>query len=122
MSEKRDPKASEDLVLVRLEQRGDAGRVAYIAVNNPAKRNALGMAGKRAIADAFKKVSKDAELRAVVLTGAGDKSFIAGADLAEMKDLTIKEAEEEHTLTHRACDAIRKCPVPVIAKINGYCL
>ena len=112
----------EDLVLVRTEDRGEAGRVAYVTANNPAKRNAIGMAGKRAIVAAFKSLSEDERLRAVVLTGAGDKSFIAGADLAEMKDLTIEEAEEEHTLTHHACDAIRRCPVPVIARINGYCL
>ena len=93
-----------------------------MTVNNPAKRNALGMAGKRAIAQAFARLSQDQNLRAVILTGAGDKSFIAGADLAEMKDLSVEEAEEEHTLTHHACDAIRRCPVPVIARINGYCL
>ena len=111
-----------DLVLVRIEQRGEAGHVAYVTANNPAKRNAIGIPGKRAIVDAFENLSRDELLRAVVLTGAGEKSFIAGADLAEMKDLTIEQAEEEHTLTHLACDAIRRCPVPVIARINGYCL
>jgi enoyl-CoA hydratase len=115
------PETPNDLVLVRIEERGEAGRVAYVTVNNPSKRNALGMAGKRAIADAFKRLSQDEALRAVVLTGAGEKSFIAGADLAEMKDLTVEEAEEEHTLTHYACDSIRRCPVPVIARVNGYC-
>jgi enoyl-CoA hydratase/carnithine racemase len=105
---------------VRIQEQ-DAGRVAYVTVNNPSKRNALGMAGKRAIAAAFQKLSHDDTLRAVVLTGAGEKSFIAGADLAEMKDLTVEEAQEEHTLTHYACDAIRRCPVPVIARVNGYC-
>ena len=111
----------EDLVLVRIDERGEAGRVAYVTANNPTKRNAIGVPGKRAIAAAFKRLSEDDDLRAVVLTGAGDKSFIAGADLAEMKDLTIEGAEEEHTLTHFACDSIRRCPVPVIARINGYC-
>jgi enoyl-CoA hydratase/carnithine racemase len=112
--------ASTDLVLVRTEDR-EAGRVAYVTANNPTKRNAIGMPGKRAMAAAFNRLSEDEQLRAVVLTGAGDKSFIAGADLAEMKDLTVEEAEEEHTLTHLACDSIRRCPVPVIARINGYC-
>ncbi len=112
---------ADDLVLVRTEERGDAGRVAYVTANNPAKRNALGMPGKRALAAAFKRLADDEQLRVVVLTGAGDKAFIAGADLAEMKDLTIEEAKEEHTLTHYACDAIRRCPVPVIARVNGYC-
>ena len=112
---------TNDLVLVRMVEHGEASRVAYVTINNPTKRNALGMAGKRAIANAFAKLSQDEKLRAVVLTGAGDKSFIAGADLAEMKDLTVEEAEEEHTLTHYACDSIRRCPVPVIARVNGYC-
>jgi len=112
---------TQNLVLVRTEERGEAGRVAYVTANNPAKRNAIGMPGKRAIVAAFKRLSEDEQLRAVVLTGAGEKSFIAGADLAEMKDLTPEEAEEEHTLTHHACDSIRRCPVPVIARINGYC-
>jgi enoyl-CoA hydratase/carnithine racemase len=46
---------------------------------------------------------------------------MAGADLAEMKDLKPKEAHEVHTWVHRACEAIRALPVPVIARINGYC-
>ena len=81
---------SEDsqLVLTRIEQRGDAGHVAYVTINNPGKRNALGMSGKRAIASVFDELSRDDALRAVVLTGAGDRSFIAGADIAEMRDLT----------------------------------
>ncbi len=109
------------LVITRVEER-EEGRIACVTVNNPAKRNTLGMPGKRAMADAFKELARDDALRVVVLTGAGDKSFIAGADIAEMKDLTAEQAEEEHTLTHLACDAIRACPVPVIARINGYCL
>lgn len=111
-----------DLILVSVADHGEAGCVACVTVNNPTKRNALGMAGKRAIASAFAELSRNERLRAVVLTGAEGKSFIAGADLAEMKDLTVDEAREEHTLTHQACDAIRRCPVPVVARINGYCL
>ena len=108
------------LVTVRVEVRG-AGHVAYVAVDNPGKRNALGIAGKQQLADAFHGLSKDRLLRAAVLTGAGDRSFIAGADLAEMKDLTARGAKVEHTWTHRACAAIRALPVPVIARVNGYC-
>jgi len=113
---------NNDLVLVRVEERGEAGRIAYVTANNPAKRNAIGIRGKRAIVAAFRRLCEDENLRAVVLTGTGDKSFIAGADIAEMKELTREQAEEEHTLTHHACDAIRQCAVPVIARINGYCL
>lgn len=107
-------------MLVRVEERG-AGRVAHVTVNNPERRNALGIAGKKALTTAFRTLARDAKLRVAVLTGAGERSFIAGADLAEMKDLGPKGAKEEHTWTHRACKSIRLLPVPVIARINGYC-
>lgn len=109
-----------ELVSTRIEER-DVGHVAWITVSNPARRNALGVVGKRRIAQAFRELAQDEKLRVAVLTGAGEKSFIAGANLAEMKDLDATGAEEEHTWTHRACDAIRSLPVPVIARINGYC-
>jgi len=109
-----------NLVLVRVEVR-EQGHIAYVTVNNPERRNVLGIAGKKALAQAFKQLANDKALRVAVLTGAGEKSFIAGADLAEMKDLKPKGAKEQHTWTHRACDAIRTLPVPVIARINGYC-
>lgn len=110
----------ENVVIVSVEER-EAGRIARVTVNNPERRNALGIAGKKALAGAFVRLAKDASLRVAVLTGAGERSFIAGADLAEMKDLTAKGAKEEHTWTHRACESIRALPVPVIARINGYC-
>lgn len=109
-----------NLVIVRIEAR-PAGHVAHVTVNNPEKRNALGLAGKRQLAQAFRRLARDRLLRVAVLTGAGERSFMAGADLAEMKDLTRKEAHEVHTGVHRACEAIRALPVPVIARINGYC-
>lgn len=95
--------------------------MATVTVNNPERRNALGIAGKKALAQTFADLGKDKLLRVAVLTGAGDRSFIAGADLAEMRGLDAKGAKEEHTWTHRACEAIRALPVPVIARINGYC-
>ena len=108
------------LVVVRVEAR-ETGHVAYVTVNNPEKRNALGIAGKKQLAGAFRKLAKDKSLRVAVLTGAGDRSFIAGADIAEMKDVTPKKAHDVHEWVHRACDSIRALPVPVIARVNGYC-
>jgi enoyl-CoA hydratase/carnithine racemase len=108
------------LVVVRIEVR-EQGHVAYVTVNNPERRNVLGIAGKKALTEAFTQLAKDKRLRVAVLTGAGERSFLAGADLAEMKDLKAKGAKEEHTWTHRACESIRALPVPVIARINGYC-
>jgi len=114
--------ARTDLIQHRVEDRGDAGRVAYITVNNPEKRNTLGIPGKRAIAETFGKLARDESLRVAVITGAGNQSFIAGADIAEMKDLDAAQAEVEHTLTHVANESIQSFPVPVIARINGWCL
>src|SRR5262245_50091300 len=113
-------RGSSLLVLTRVEER-ETGRIAWVTVNRPEKRNALGMAGKKELAETFAKLARDKAVRVAVLTGAGERSFIAGADLAEMKDLTPKGAKEEHTWTHRACAAIRAMPVPVIARVNGYC-
>jgi enoyl-CoA hydratase len=113
--------AHADLIQCRIDER-DAGHVAYVTVNNPEKRNTLGIPGKRAIADTFARLAKDDELRLAVITGAGEKSFVAGADIAEMKDLNAEQALVEHTLTHVANESIRMLPVPVIARINGWCL
>ena len=54
-------------------------------------------------------------------TGAGDRAFISGADVAEMATFEQEHAYEGPFLTHRVCEAIRRAPVPVIARINGYC-
>jgi len=110
--------ARSDLVLTALDERG----VARVTVNNAERRNALGNDGKRALAEAIERVSTDPALRLIVLTGAGERSFIAGADLAEMSGFTAGHATEGPTLTHRVCAAIRAAPVPVIARINGHCL
>jgi enoyl-CoA hydratase/carnithine racemase len=109
------------LIDVAVEDRGEVGTVATITVNNPAQRNALGNAGKRELAEAIEQASADPRLRVMVLTGAGDRSFIGGANVAEMATFVQHDASEGPTLTHRACDAIRQAPVPVIARINGYC-
>ena len=111
-----------DMVTTRVETRGDAGRVAYVTVNNPGERNALGRKGKEALIAAFRELAGDEALRVAVLTGAGDRSFIAGANLKEMAEVDWKDAEDISTKTHLACDAIRRLPVPVIARVNGYCL
>jgi len=109
--------APDDLVLISHDARG----VARIAVNNPARRNALGNAGKRALAEAIEQTGADPGLRVLVLTGTGDRSFISGADLSEMSGFTAGHATEGPALTHRVCAAIRAAPVPVIARINGHC-
>ncbi len=111
----------EPVVLLDFDDHGAAGRVARVTFNNPAKRNALGLAGKDLFAEILTDLKHDESLRAVVLTGAGDKSFVGGSDLAQMAEYDLAAAEASATKTHRACDAVRQFPVPVIARINGYC-
>jgi enoyl-CoA hydratase len=115
------PAGNPPLVLLRTDERGASGRVVQVTVNNPDKRNALGIAGKQQLTGIFRKLARDPRVRVVVLTGAGERSFMAGADLAEMKDLDRARARKLFTWTHRACAAVRALPVPVIARINGYC-
>ena len=62
------------------------------------------------------------EVRAVVLTGAGTRAFAGGASVDELAALDPVSAREFITRVHEACDALRECPVPVIARVNGYCL
>ena len=112
---------TDERVLLRLDDRGEAGRVAWLTFNNPTKRNALGVAGKQRVIELLTSLKHDQSLRALVVTGAGDKSFVGGTDLAEMKDFDLTQAEASSTKTHRMCDAVRQFPVPVIARINGYC-
>jgi enoyl-CoA hydratase len=109
------------LVLLTYDDHGADGRVARLTFNNPSKRNALGLDGKQLFIDLMTSLKHDESLRAVILSGSGDKSFVGGTNLAEMKDFDLDQAEASATKTHRVCDAVRQCPVPVIARINGYC-
>lgn len=112
----------KELVLTTFDRRGGSGIVAIVTVNNAEKRNALGNAGKRQLAEAMEAVAKEPDLRVIVLTGAGEKSFIGGANLDEMNTFVRHDAMEGPSLTHRVCESIRRAPVPVIARINGWCL
>lgn len=112
---------SDDLVLIDFDDYKDAGRVARITFNNPAKRNALGLKGKELFIERMAAIKHDESLRAVIITGSGTRSFVGGTNLDEMKDFNLQQAEASSTKTHRVCDAVRQCPVPVIARINGYC-
>jgi enoyl-CoA hydratase/carnithine racemase len=109
------------IVRVRLEDR-PAGQVAWVTVDNAEHRNRLGKSGKDDLVAAFSKLAANENLRVAVLTGAGDKSFIAGSDISEMRDQDVAGQRVVGTKTHLACDSIRQLPVPVIARINGYCL
>jgi enoyl-CoA hydratase len=65
---------------------------------------------------------RDPQLRLLVLTGAGERAFVGGADIGEIAALGRGSAREFITLVHRCCEAFRRLPVPVIARIDGYAL
>ena len=112
---------SEAGVNVKVEERRD-GRVARVMVDNAGKLNCLSTPLIVAMTEAFAELGEDRSLRAVVLTGAGNCAFIGGADLNELGGLCADSARLFITRLHVACKAIRDCPLPVIGRINGFCL
>jgi enoyl-CoA hydratase/carnithine racemase len=109
-------------VTVRYEER-PRGRVAFVTIDNAKKLNSLTSQVMGELTDLFHGLGADLGLRAVVLTGAGDKAFIGGANIDEMAALSgPAEAKAFITRVHGVCQAIRDTPVPVIAAINGWCL
>jgi enoyl-CoA hydratase/carnithine racemase len=107
---------------VEVAERKAGHRIAHVTVDNEAKLNCLGGAQVRRLLEAFRGLSEDPELRAIVLTGAGSRAFIGGADLNELKAFDREGARSFITSLHHACKAIRNCPVPVIARLNGFAL
>ena len=109
------PQAYETLLLER------AGRVAIVTINRPDKRNALNIKTREEGAAVLEELSTDDSVGVVVFTGAGDKAFVAGADIAEFSGRTAITQRE--VMTGRSLfTAIDTFPKPVIAMINGYCL
>jgi enoyl-CoA hydratase len=109
------------LIRTALEKRA-GGVVARLTFDNPKKLNILSPRVLKDLVVELKNVEKNPSLRAVVLTGAGEKAFVGGAELETLGSLDPKSAREFITLIHEACEAMRACPVPVVARINGWCL
>src|SRR5690554_3311894 len=100
----------------------DRGAVRVVTVNRPDKLNALDAATLDALHDAFEAAAADAAVRAVVLTGAGPKAFVAGADISQMADLSPVQARDFSLRGQRTMRRIETMPKPVIAMINGFAL
>lgn len=101
-----------------LVERPETG-VAVVRLNRPKARNALNMATRRALAEAFTALSDDAEVRVIVLTG-DEEAFAAGADLKEFVDADPVEIVKRRV--ERLWGAIAATPQPVVAAVNGYAL
>jgi enoyl-CoA hydratase len=109
------------LIRTELETRA-AGVVARVTIDNPRKLNILTRDALRRFSEEIHSLEKKPELRAIVVTGAGEKAFIGGADLETLGSLDPASAREFIGLIHAACAAVRDCAVPVIARVNGWCL
>ncbi len=108
---------SDAVVLISTER-----AVRTITVNRPDKLNALNRQTLEALDQAFAEARADPEVRVVILTGAGTKAFVAGADIAEMNGLTAIEGHAFGQLGQRLMQRIERTPKPVIAMVNGYAL
>jgi enoyl-CoA hydratase len=109
-------------VVVRQEERPEGGRLARLTIDNAAKLNSLNRALMAEIIEAAVALGTDPELRLVIVTGAGERAFVGGADIGEIAVLNRDSARSFITSVHRCCDAFRGLPVPVIARIDGYAL
>lgn len=109
--------STDDRVLVSRQ-----GAVLAITVNRPDKLNALDATTLDALQAAFDQARDDPAVRVVVLSGAGPKAFVAGADIAQMADLPPLQGREFSLRGQRLMRSIETFPKPVIARINGFAL
>lgn len=98
------------------------GPLATITFNNPKALNALTVATFEGLARLLGELQHNPSVRVVILTGAGEKAFVAGGDIAHLATLNADSAREFALLAQRVIDQIESFPKPVIAAINGYAL
>lgn len=104
---------------VRLQREG---AVAVVTIDRPKALNALNAQTLRELKGALAEVAKSPELRAVIVTGGGEKAFVAGADIAEMAGYSTSEALLFAQAGHRLMTILEALPVPTIAAVNGFAL
>lgn len=95
---------------------------AYVTINRPQKLNALNHKAVQELTDCFKGIREASEVRGVILTGAGEKAFVAGADINELASLTPTGARETALRGQTLMNLIETLGIPVIAAVNGFAL
>ena len=107
--------------MLHVEERD--GGLLRLTLNRPRQHNALSFALLEQLRETLEKYARDAALKCVIVTGAGDKSFCAGGDLHELDSMrSLDDAREISRIGRRALDAVRYFPVPVAAALNGDAL
>ncbi|MCL6640899.1 MAG: enoyl-CoA hydratase/isomerase family protein, partial [Candidatus Rokubacteria bacterium] len=104
-----------------IERSGDA-HVVTVVLNRPEQMNALNTAMGEDLLACFEALHRDPDVRAVVLTGAGDRAFCAGGDLKERNEMTDEAWRAQHVIFEQGAMRLLRCPVPVIAAVEGYAL
>jgi len=97
-------------------------RTATITINRPKMLNALNEDTILEVLSRLEDAKKDKTIRVIVITGAGERAFSAGADIKMIRDMDSPKARDVSRLGHKLCDKIEKLGKPVIAAINGYAL
>ena len=100
----------------------DAAGIAVVTLNRPEKRNAMSLAMWRNLGGIYRDLGRRGDVRVVILTGAGDKAFIAGADISELAKVTAFEAEQSSRFGQEVLDLVENLGKPVVAAINGFAL
>ncbi|MBL4906885.1 MAG: enoyl-CoA hydratase/isomerase family protein, partial [Sneathiella sp.] len=105
-----------------VREKTENGDICRVTIDNQKKLNTVNTEILNSLKNCFLELREDTNLAVVILTGAGEKAFIGGANIEEMAALNADTARKFITNLHEVCDAIRKLQAPVLARVNGYCL
>ena len=97
-------------------------KIFLITINRPDKMNALNMLTLSEFEKAMMMAFNNREIKGIIITGAGEKAFIAGADIKEFKTYSKKQGREMVENGQRVLKLVEECPKPIIAAVNGYAL
>jgi enoyl-CoA hydratase/carnithine racemase len=105
-----------------LVERSPDGHVVTVTLNRPEQMNAMNTGMGEDLLACFDGFQRDAEARAVVFTGAGDRAFCAGGDLKERNEMTDAQWRAQHVIFEQGAFRVLRCPIPVIAAVEGFAL
>ena len=98
------------------------GAIGIVTINRPKVLNALNKETMRELKTLVEQIAVDQEIGVVIVTGSGDKSFVAGADITEMQPLSALEGRQWGKFSQGVFNALENLPQPVIAAVNGFAL
>lgn len=105
-----------------LVERSPDGHVVTVVMNRPEQMNAMNTAMGEDLVACFESLARDPDARAVVFTGSGDRAFCAGGDLKERNEMPDDVWRAQHVIFERAAFGVLRCPVPVLAAVEGFAL